>query len=312
MLQFIKKVVALFLNYVKMKDMIKKRERYLYDMKRRVLFLTLLMMFGFVFTFTLRTNAATAKPKLNKSRLVLEMDTEERLQILNRDSAIDAEGLATADDPNEIEIDPSIKWTSSNKKVVKVDEAGVLTPVSVGSANVTAKADGKRYTCKVTVIDYTGMTEEQKEVVSYALQFVGNPYRYGGISLTKGADCSGFTHSVYKKFGYKLFHNAYQQMVDTKSVKMKNIQPGDLIFYGSSKSSCSHVALYIGSGKVVHASTETTGIVISNYKYRKYCGVGRVLKKSTVTDPNTTNPDVTDPTVPQNTDAVTRYAVSAK
>ena len=278
-------------------------------MKRRAFLLTLLMVFGFVFSFTLKADAATVKPKLNKTRLVLEMNTEDRLEIINCNSEND-EGFATADDPNEVVVDTSIKWTSSNKKVVTVDAAGTLTPVSVGSANITAKADGKKYTCKVTVIDYTGMTEEQKEVVSYALQFVGNPYRYGGISLTKGTDCSGFTHSVYKKFGYNLFHNAYQQMVDTKSVKMKNIQPGDLIFYGSSKRSCSHVALYIGNGKVVHASTESTGIVISNYKYRKYCGVGRVLKKNTNTSPNTTDPNVTDPTVPQNADTVTRYAVS--
>ena len=274
-------------------------------MKRRVLLLTLLMAFGFIFSFALRTNAATAKPKLNKTKLVLEMDNEERLEILNRTSSNEDDGLATADDPNEIEIDPSVKWTSSNKKVVEVDEAGILTPVSVGAAKITAKADGKKYTCKVTVIDYTGMSNEQKEVISYALQYVGNPYRYGGISLTKGADCSGFTHSVYKKFGYKLFHNAYQQMVDTKSVKMKNIQPGDLIFYGSSKRSCSHVALYIGNGKVVHASTESTGIVISNYKYRKYCGVGRVLKKATYPDKNGV-----DSTTPQNADTVTKYSAS--
>ena len=84
--------------------------------------------------------------------------------------------------------------------------------------------------------------------------------------------------AVYKKFGYNLFHNAYQQMKDTKKVKMKKIQPGDLIFYGSSKKNCSHVALYIGNEKVVHASTESTGIVISDYDYRKYVGVGRVLK----------------------------------
>ena len=92
-------------------------------------------------------------------------------------------------------------------------------------------------------------------------------------------------------------------MVDTKHVKMKNIQPGDLIFYGSSKRSCSHVALYIGNGKVVHASTETTGIVISDYKYRKYCGVGRVLKKATYQDDN-------DTVAPQTNDSITRYAVS--
>ena len=268
-------------------------------MKRRVLtLLTLLLTFGLALSFSIDSKAAAAKVKLNKTKLVLEMNTEDRLELLNRVPAEDDSGLVTADDPDEI--DTTIKWTTSNKKIVTVDEAGILTPVSVGSATITAKADGKKYTCKVIVIDYTGMSNEQKEVISYALQFVGNPYRYGGTSLTKGADCSGFTYAVYKKFGYNLLHYAYQQMVDTKSVKMKKIQPGDLIFYGSSKKSCSHVALYIGNGKVVHASTETTGIVISNYKYRKYCGVGRVLKKATY--PKTEN----------TIDTVTQYAASKK
>ena len=270
-------------------------------MKNRVLaVLTLLLSFVVACSFSISSEAA-AKVKLNKTKLVLEMNTTERLSVIDPDMAEvaeEAEGLAVAADSEQI--DTSIKWTSSNKKVVEVDEAGNLTPVAVGAATITAKVDGKKCTCKVTVIDYTGMTEEQKEVVSYALQFVGNPYRYGGISLTKGADCSGFTHSVYKKFGYKLFHNAYRQMVDTKKVKMKDIQPGDLIFYGFSKRSCSHVAIYIGNNKVVHASTATTGIVISNYKYRKYCGVGRVLEDTNVTDPNGTEtvPGETETTTP--------------
>jgi cell wall-associated NlpC family hydrolase len=271
-------------------------------MKNRVFkVLTLLLAIGLAYSFSIKAGA-TAKIMLNKTNVVLEMNTEERLELLNRVPQEEEDGLVTADDPNEI--DTTIKWKSSNKKVVEVDEAGVLTPVSVGSAKITAKADGKKYTCKVVVIDYTGMSNEQKEVISYALQFVGNPYRYGGVSLTKGADCSGFTHAVYKKFGYDLFHNAYQQMVDTKKVKMKKIQPGDLIFYGYSKNSCSHVALYIGNGKVVHASTPATGIVISNYKYRKYCGVGRVLKKATYPETETT------PGTIQNNDSVTQYAKS--
>ncbi len=305
-------MVAFFKKYVKMYFVIinNKRKVHIYIMKHRVLaLLTLLMTFGFVFNYSVKVEAAAkSKPKLNKTKLVLEIGTEERLEILNRTS--DDKDVATTDttDDADAEIDTSIKWTTSNSKVVTVDEAGTLTPVAVGTANITAKADGKKYTCKVMVMDYTGMSVEQKEVISYALQFVGNPYRYGGISLTKGADCSGFTYSVYKKFGYKLTHNAYQQMTEVKKVKMKNIKPGDLIFYGSSKSSCSHVALYIGNGKVVHASTVTTGIVISDYKYRKYCGVGRVLEEETYTTDEENaeeNPNGSEDTAP-----VTSYATS--
>lgn len=229
-------------------------------MKRRgFLLLAILFTFSMVIMFSAKAEAAGAV-KLDNKKLVLEMGKEYQLNVLN-----------TTD---------KVKWSTSDKKIVKVKN-GLLTPVAVGSAKVTAKVNGKKYICSVTVADYSEMSIEQKEVVSYALKYVGNKYQYGGSSLTKGTDCSGFTMAVYKKFGYNLFHNAYQQMKDTKSVKMKKIQPGDLIFYGSSKKNCSHVALYIGNGKVVHASTESTGIVVSDYNYRKYVGVGRVLKKAT-------------------------------
>lgn len=230
-------------------------------MKRKVgLLLTVLTVFCMMLIVSVQVEAA-GRVGLNKTKVVLEIGQSETLMMNNTSS--------------------KVKWSVSDKSVVKVDKNGVLTPYSVGSAKVTAKTGGKKYTCKVTVVDYSGMSIEQKAVVSYALQYVGNRYRYGGSSLTNGTDCSGFTMAVYKKFGYDLTHNAYAQLKETKSVKMKNIRPGDLIFYGSSKRSCSHVALYIGNDKVVHASTEITGIVVSDYDYRKYVGVGRVLEKTT-------------------------------
>ncbi len=259
---------------------------------KRVLILTILFTFSLVAFFS-TTSEAAGKVKLNKTKLVLEMGTQGKLKVKNTNS--------------------KVKWSTSDKKVVKVKK-GTLTPVSVGSAKVTAKVNGKSYVCQVVVADYEGMSIEQKEVVSYALQFVGNRYVYGGSSLTKGTDCSGFTMSVYKQFGYDLFHNAYQQLKDTKSVKMKKIQPGDLIFYGSSKKSCSHVALYIGNGKVVHASTANTGIIISNYNYRKYIGVGRVLSTATYPD-DLTEEEVTEETVTTEkatTKVVTTEAASTK
>jgi cell wall-associated NlpC family hydrolase len=249
-------------------------------MKRRVtsLLFLLLLTLGMVMTVSVKTEAAGAV-KLNKKKLVLELGETSQLKVKN----------TTA----------KVKWTSSDKKVVKVSSKGKLTTKAVGLATVTASVNGKKYTCKVTVADYSGMSDEQKEVVSYALQFVGNKYRYGGISLTNGTDCSGFTMSVYKEFGYDLPHNAYSQLVSksVKKVSMKNIKPGDLIFYGSSKASCSHVAMYIGNQKVVHASTERTGITISDYKYRKYVGVGRVLDTETYSAPED-----------EQNDSVTRYA----
>ncbi|MCM1180481.1 MAG: C40 family peptidase [Clostridium sp.] len=102
-----------------------------------------------------------------------------------------------------------------------------------------------------------------QQIADYAVQFVGNPYVYGGTSLTKGADCSGFVQSVYKNFGYTLPRVAADQAGAGKKVSTKNLQPGDLLFYHN----YGHVAIYIGGGQVVHASNEKTGIKISNYDY---------------------------------------------
>lgn len=111
-------------------------------------------------------------------------------------------------------------------------------------------------------------------VADYAVQFVGNPYVYGGSSLTKGADCSGFVMAVYANFGYSLPHNAASQSGYGTAVSIKNLQPGDLLFYHN----FGHVAIYIGGGQVVHASNEKTGIKISNYDYSSIDKAVRIIK----------------------------------
>ena len=100
-------------------------------------------------------------------------------------------------------------------------------------------------------------------IVAYAKQFLGNPYVYGGASLTNGTDCSGFTMSVYAHFGYGLSRSSYTQVNNGRAVSMSSLQPGDLLFYKYGGSTISHVAIYIGGGQIIHASTEETGIITS-------------------------------------------------
>lgn len=108
-------------------------------------------------------------------------------------------------------------------------------------------------------------------IASYALRFVGNPYVYGGSSLTKGTDCSGFTMSIFKKFGIHLPRTSGEQSRTGKKIKVSEARPGDLIFY-SSGGRVNHVAICIGGGRVVHASNPRTGITTSNMRYRTpYC-----------------------------------------
>lgn len=109
-------------------------------------------------------------------------------------------------------------------------------------------------------------------VVDYATQFVGNPYVWGGTSLTNGADCSGFVQSVYANFGVSLPRTSYEQQNAGTEVSYENAQPGDLICYGG------HVAIYMGDGKIVHASNSTDGIKISNdATYRTILSVRRLV-----------------------------------
>ncbi|MBS6465552.1 MAG: SH3 domain-containing protein [Clostridium sp.] len=111
-----------------------------------------------------------------------------------------------------------------------------------------------------------------QQIASYACQFVGNPYVYGGSSLTNGTDCSGFTMAVYAQFGYSLSHSSAVQMSQGTAVSLDAVQPGDIICYSG------HVGLYIGGGQIVHASTESTGIIISNMYYTSPIGARRIVQ----------------------------------
>ena len=116
---------------------------------------------------------------------------------------------------------------------------------------------------------------KRKEVADFAVQFVGNPYVWGGTSLTNGADCSGFVMSVFANFGYKLPRVAAAQYQASQQKEISQMEVGDLVFYGAG---IYHVALYIGNGKVVHALNANKGIVITDYDYETPTGVGTYME----------------------------------
>lgn len=104
-------------------------------------------------------------------------------------------------------------------------------------------------------------------IVAYAKQFLGNPYVYGGTSLTEGADCSGFTMKVFEHFGISTGRSSRDQAAKGKEISIDAVQPGDLLFYASGDY-INHVALYIGGGQIIHASTPKNGIMITTAYYR--------------------------------------------
>ena len=110
-----------------------------------------------------------------------------------------------------------------------------------------------------------------EDIVEFALQFVGNRYVYGGTSLTNGTDCSGFVMRIYEAYGVSLPRTSYQQRSVGYEVSATEIQPGDIVCYSG------HVAIYIGNGQIVHASTSKTGIIVSNATYRQPLCVRRIF-----------------------------------
>ena len=123
-----------------------------------------------------------------------------------------------------------------------------------------------------------GVSDVRVDLVEYAKQFLGNPYVYGGTSLTKGTDCSGFVMGVYKHFGISLSHSSRAQAGEGPKISYSELQPGDLVFYANSSGTINHVAIYIGGGQVISASNPKSGIRINKYNYRTPVKYVRILK----------------------------------
>ena len=157
-----------------------------------------------------------------------------------------------------------------------VEELSIEDDFSDGADSISAFASALADKTVSEVQGYQEAKAEAEGIVDFALQFVGNPYVYGGTSLTNGADCSGFVMSVFAEFGYELPRVAAAQCAASEKKSVADIEAGDLVFYG--EGCIDHVALYIGDGKIVHASTAATGIKVSDYDYRAPAAVGSFVE----------------------------------
>lgn len=155
----------------------------------------------------------------------------------------------------------------------------LLTGAEANEKAESLMEEGRELETALTMMEYRygkGVTDIQMEICEYARQFVGNPYRWGGTSLTKGADCSGFTLSVYANYGVSLPHSSRAQANCGTRIDVSEVQPGDLVFYGGKN--IHHVAMYIGNGQIVHAQSANTGIVVSSMYYNTPTRAARVLE----------------------------------
>lgn len=188
---------------------------------------------------------------------------------VREEPSTDSEILALMPEGEEVEV---LENQGDWLKVSVDSEVGYVSADYVSVANELTKA------MTMTEVQYgQGISDVKVDLVSYACQFVGNPYVWGGTSLTHGADCSGFTLSIFAKYGIYLPHSSAAQANCGTRVDASSAQPGDLFFYGSGRS-ISHVAIYIGNGQIVHASSARTGIKISNAYYRSPICVVRLLQ----------------------------------
>lgn len=149
--------------------------------------------------------------------------------------------------------------------------------VYVSADYVEVKSDLATAITMTELLYGEGVSDVRVDLCQYAKQFLGNPYVWGGTSLTNGADCSGFVLSVFKKFGISLPHYSGAQANCGTTISESELKAGDLIFYAKG-GTINHVAIYIGSGQVIHASSPKTGIKISNYNYRTPYKMVRILQ----------------------------------
>lgn len=228
-------------------------------------------------TVDTQTLFVRSEPSLEASRLGIMLPRGEELLVLD-----EVEGWA------KVDLEGGTGWVSTDYVILRTDfvqaeskaeeearlakEAAERQKARAAAAAAAPKTTTSNPAATKTEYTVTGDSEMGIAVAEYALQFVGNPYVYGGTSLTNGADCSGFVMSVYANFGIKLPRTSAADRSQGSAVDgLENAQPGDLICYSG------HVALYIGNGQIVHASNSKTGIIVSNASYRKILAIRRIL-----------------------------------
>lgn len=219
------------------------------------------------------TQLSNSKREVTENQVINDNVISYGLVAIEASSSIEKNDakIDTEKEKEEIKSEKTSDKKKSSKKKTKKSTKKVAQKVST-----VKKVDTVKKTSKP--VKLPSNKELGKQIAAYAKQFVGNPYKRGGTSLTKGADCSGFTQSVFKHFGIKLSRTAASQSSHGVKVPYSKLEPGDLIFYNTNGRGISHVAIYIGNNKIVHAQTPKDGIGIDNMNVMTKVTARRVVK----------------------------------
>ena len=177
---------------------------------------------------------------------------------------------ATAAKQSEIDAAKKAEEEARKAQELALQKQAQESGSSSGSSS-SSSSSGSKSSSYASAASYSGSGSKGQQIANYARQFIGNPYIPGGTSLTEGADCSGFVWRVYKDFGYSVPRTSYSLRSYGTEVSYSDAQPGDVVCYAG------HVGLYIGNGQIVHASTQKTGIKITNATYKEILSVRRIV-----------------------------------
>lgn len=165
------------------------------------------------------------------------------------------------------EFDEAVSIKEEQERL-EAEQTAITTEQRSLATENTQNSDNRTFYTSNTINNNASSSSIRNKIVQYALQFEGNPYVWGGTSLTQGADCSGFTQSVFSDNGIYIPRTSRTQAVNGRRISLDNMQAGDLIFY-EKNGTINHVGIYIGNGKIISASSPEIGIRITNYNYRQ-------------------------------------------
>lgn len=213
----------------------------------------------------LRLVLETEKETLERQKTEMEIQQAYLNTLLDQKKAISEDYEVQLAKAKQEAATYKAKIKEDEKKIAKLQEEERKRLAALNASKTNSNTN------TATIITNAKGSELGKQIANYACLHIGNPYVLGGTSLTKGTDCSGFTYRVYADFGYSIPRTSYSQRNAGVAVDYANAQPGDLICYDG------HVGMYIGGGKIVHASTPKSGIKVSNATYRTILAVRRII-----------------------------------